>query len=165
MNEIRPVFSVLNKRCNAVVPVSQLPDEILINIFDILRMPDYVGPRETWSYFHATLSVVRALSVCRRWRKIVVETPRLWERVEICDPAYAIAELYVERSRNIPLIVDIRGDWDADNIVGAFIPSAPRWRELMLDCSTSARADHLISRFNAECDRSPLAPLLRALTL
>ncbi|KDQ21092.1 hypothetical protein BOTBODRAFT_169746 [Botryobasidium botryosum FD-172 SS1] len=168
VDEIRSSFSVLNERCNAVVPINQLPNEILISIFNLLRRPEYaVRLRLSWTYNepYAISGIVRASRVCKHWRNIAFETPGLWDRVEIRNSAYAVAKLCVKRSRDVPLIVDMRGDWDADAVAEAVGPSAPRWKDLSLECLESARADHLISRFNTECDGSPLPPLLRAFTL
>ncbi|KDQ21091.1 hypothetical protein BOTBODRAFT_169745 [Botryobasidium botryosum FD-172 SS1] len=169
VGKIWSTFSVLGERCNAVAPINHLPNEILINIFDILCTPEFSAPTVDWSddrvrQSYAISSIVSVSGVCKRWQKIVVEAPSLWGRVEIRDPPYTVAKLCVERSRDVPLTVDMRGDWDADAVAEAFMPSASRWKELSLECLGSVRAGHLISRFNAECDRSS-APLLRVFTL
>ncbi|KDQ16061.1 hypothetical protein BOTBODRAFT_173339 [Botryobasidium botryosum FD-172 SS1] len=44
--------------------------------------------------------------VCRRWRKVALDSGQLWTRIELTDqPPFEAMELWLERSRNYPLDV------------------------------------------------------------
>ncbi|KAI5893225.1 uncharacterized protein SCHCODRAFT_02537945 [Schizophyllum commune H4-8] len=70
-------ITTIKSRRNMLLPVSQLPDEILTDIFLLVACrPDtaYPGHIDYWS---------RLMLVCRRWRIVGVSSPVLWSHMYI----------------------------------------------------------------------------------
>ncbi|TBU47508.1 hypothetical protein BD309DRAFT_951671, partial [Dichomitus squalens] len=93
----------LKGRLNAMAPISKLPPEILSEIFAVVakvyqttRNPPRFRPRRTYKWIIVT-------HVCRSWRHVALETPRLWSRIVLSDPE-ATQEV-LARSKKAPLWV------------------------------------------------------------
>lgn len=109
-------------------PVNRLPPEILSNIFFFaletpVRVFDLTGG--PWSL---------AL-VCRQWRTIVLESPRLWTSIEVATSgdlrhAYARAPAFITdilgRSKSAPLDVSLDIRWDTQHLVPTIVPVSER---------------------------------------
>ncbi|KAI4521555.1 hypothetical protein K525DRAFT_200947 [Schizophyllum commune Loenen D] len=70
-------ITTIKSRRNMLLPVSQLPDEILTDIFLLVAFPPqsrYPGHIDHWS---------RLMLVCRRWRVVGVSSPILWSHMHI----------------------------------------------------------------------------------
>ncbi|KAG1769556.1 hypothetical protein EV702DRAFT_696577 [Suillus placidus] len=100
---------VLRSRSNGRVPVSRLPDEILLMVFkhfeeekrlngydsdDDESMTDDIGGAP------ACLVVTH---VCRHWRKLALECPTLWTFIGSTSPRWL--DVMLERSQKAPLVV------------------------------------------------------------
>ncbi|KAG2344039.1 hypothetical protein BDR05DRAFT_1059298 [Suillus weaverae] len=99
---------VLRSRSNSRVPVSRLPDEILLMVFNHIEeekrldgydsddslMIDDIGDAP------ACLVVTH---VCRYWRKVALECPTLWTLIRCTPPLWL--DVMLERSQKAPLVV------------------------------------------------------------
>ncbi|EJF64032.1 hypothetical protein DICSQDRAFT_178558 [Dichomitus squalens LYAD-421 SS1] len=86
-----------------MAPISKLPPEVLSEIFAVVakvyqttRNPPRFRPRRTYKWIIVT-------HVCRSWRHVALETPRLWSRIVLSDPE-ATQEV-LARSKKAPLWV------------------------------------------------------------
>lgn len=92
-------ISLLKTRRNELAPVSKLPDEILLQIFVVLRDSTDLRPAN-W---------LRVMHVCQYWRHIAVGSPPLWTRLH--DPPPGLTRLQLECSQNAPLDVVLTRTW------------------------------------------------------
>ncbi|KAF5389334.1 hypothetical protein D9757_003502 [Collybiopsis confluens] len=107
---------------SSVSPVGQLPPELLIEVF--CASEDALAP--------LTLG-----TVCRFWKKVVDESPRVWQLVIVDDKrpitaSQAQACLWIQRSAPLKLDVRLQVE-DPDNILpllAPFLPVFHRWRQL-----------------------------------
>ena len=87
-----PVSSVFSK-LNAFALISSLPAEILEHIF---------GFCVSWIYGYEKIKHPLAWTqVCFSWRKISLNSIRLWQRIDLCNPRYA--NQFLVRSKEAPL--------------------------------------------------------------
>ncbi|KAI0676052.1 hypothetical protein C8Q78DRAFT_1007887 [Trametes maxima] len=91
----------LKGRINNLSPTTRLPPEILSEIFTLVAVDNYDARR--WHYCGSSHAYkwIALTHVCRAWRDIALNTPRLWSRVVITRPDAAMAAL--ARSRKAPL--------------------------------------------------------------
>ena len=91
------VTQELKRQHNALVPISRLPPETLVEIFSLLPFP--AGDSECAPY----LEWIRVTHVCRRWREIALHSPNLWTHINFTDLALAgITEIF-SRAKMSPL--------------------------------------------------------------
>jgi hypothetical protein len=88
--------SITSKQNGVLHPLRRLPEEILLQIFDCCADEEDQGLFK----YHGSLapnprSPTRMAGVCRRWRSIALNCPRLWRRV--LAPAYVIRRTYSTR--------------------------------------------------------------------
>jgi hypothetical protein len=107
-----------------IPPVGNLPPELLIETFAFCASEDPLAP--------LTLG-----TVCRFWKKVVDESPRVWQVVILNDKrsiaaSQSQARLWIKRSA--PLQFDVKLELEeADNILpllAPFLPVFRRWRQL-----------------------------------
>ncbi|KDR73016.1 hypothetical protein GALMADRAFT_281210 [Galerina marginata CBS 339.88] len=67
--------TMLRRRINALSPTSQLPQEILTEIFRLASHSSEDGPRSTTPLFFG--------GICKEWRDIAWSTPLLWNSVSL----------------------------------------------------------------------------------
>ncbi|KAL1678567.1 hypothetical protein EV122DRAFT_211871 [Schizophyllum commune] len=85
----------IRSRRNMLLPVSQLPDEILTDIFLLVACPRnaaYPGHAHYWR---------RLILVCRRWRIICVSSPVLWSHLYIIP--VSMSRLHLPRPHQMHL--------------------------------------------------------------
>ncbi|KAF8162715.1 hypothetical protein B0H34DRAFT_291766 [Crassisporium funariophilum] len=90
-------LSSVRSQLQSLVPISQLPAEILEEIFDICV---------SWLYEYQKATHRHSLAwtqVCCSWRRISIDSSRLWHRIDLCNFRYA-AEFLV-RSKEAPLSI------------------------------------------------------------
>ncbi|KAJ7322838.1 hypothetical protein DFH08DRAFT_1029800 [Mycena albidolilacea] len=91
-------------------PVLTIPNEIISEIF-IHFLPVYPYP----SLMSGPLSPTCLLHICRRWRQVALNTPRLWRAISLpdcygVDPSVLCSklELWMSRSGCLPLSIDMK---------------------------------------------------------
>ncbi|KAG2343997.1 hypothetical protein BDR05DRAFT_1059259 [Suillus weaverae] len=100
---------VLRSRSNGRVPVSRLPDEILLMVFkhfeEEKRLNGYDSDDDevmTDDIGDAPACLV-VTHVCRYWRKVALECPTLWTFISSTPPPWL--DVMLERSQKAPLVV------------------------------------------------------------
>ncbi|KAG1769509.1 hypothetical protein EV702DRAFT_1282027 [Suillus placidus] len=99
---------VLRSRSNGRVPVSRLPDEILLMVFKDIeeekRLDGYDSDDdETDDRVGDAPACLVVTHVCRHWRKIALECPTLWTLIRSTPPLWL--DVVLERSQKAPLVV------------------------------------------------------------
>ncbi|KAG9042283.1 hypothetical protein FS837_011052 [Tulasnella sp. UAMH 9824] len=103
-------FVVARQKRNALLPIFQLPSEVLVNIFHIcleshltcgVTKPPYLDRLKTLA------------SVCSSWLTLVRSTPSLWAVLESSCPI-TFLPVVLRNSKSSPL--NIRSEWEAHNL-------------------------------------------------
>jgi hypothetical protein len=117
-----------------IPPVGHLPAELLIEIFAFCASEDSLAP--------LTLS-----SVCSFWKKVVEESPRVWQVVILDDKRSVAAGQSQARlwiSRSAPLQFDVKLHVEHQDsvflLLAPFLPVFHRWRQLDI---TGAREESI----------------------
>lgn len=156
LEERMQVQSQLAHAASKLSPISRLPAEILMQIFEFgvntrvtrgLAGSEGLAPiPETGGLF---LGAVRR--VCRTWREVAESTPSLWAAITIdMHNSLKNAEMRLQRSRSAPLDIQIaftdRVTY-AGNVTGALLdafnllqPHMARWRSLRVEVPGHAHA-------------------------
>ncbi|KAI0258975.1 hypothetical protein BC834DRAFT_668564 [Gloeopeniophorella convolvens] len=100
----------------------RLPDEVLLEVFDCYRLVVPREPRHIYSYMHWPWQTLA--HVCRRWRRLVVASPRRLELRLLLTYHSPVVDI-LEYSRSLPLILtyDDCRFYDFDN--SRFLPWPP----------------------------------------
>ena len=86
---------LIPNRLNEFVPISTLPAEILEHIFNFCA---------SWIYgSQKPRNCLAWTQVCFSWRKISLDSSRLWQRIDLCN--YRYADQFLVRSKEAPLSV------------------------------------------------------------
>jgi len=122
---------------NLLAPVSRLPDELLLTIFE-----EAVRSQEQGQVIRVE-SVISYTS--HRWRQVIINAPQLWNSFCVrAEVPIAILQLYISRSANIPLTVEFRERVTAwpgadkrsmahlGSALDVVLPSVPRWRRVII---------------------------------
>ncbi|KAG2132981.1 hypothetical protein DEU56DRAFT_811640 [Suillus clintonianus] len=122
---------------NLLAPVSRLPDEVLLAIFEEAVRTQEQG--------QITRTEIAISCTSHHWRQIAVNAPRLWNSLCIrAEVPVAVSQIYISRSASIPLTVEFRereAAWPgADKrsmahlgcALDAIMPSVPRWRRIVV---------------------------------
>ncbi|KAF9481351.1 hypothetical protein BDN70DRAFT_550211 [Pholiota conissans] len=88
-------LSSVRSKLNELQPMSQLPPEILEEIFRICVswLYDYQKPKHPLAW----------TQVCSLWRQVSINSSRLWQRIDLCDSRFA--DEFLVRSKEAPLSV------------------------------------------------------------
>ncbi|KAK6977978.1 F-box domain-containing protein [Favolaschia claudopus] len=126
-------------------PVLTLPPEIVSEVF-LHFLPPYPDP-PSFTGLHSPICLTH---VCTQWRKIALSTPRLWRAIALGDHSWpapeggtALAELWLERSGDLPLSIHVADYQDYSNglpstIFSPLLPHRDRWERLILTiCETT----------------------------
>ncbi|EIW58221.1 uncharacterized protein TRAVEDRAFT_47389 [Trametes versicolor FP-101664 SS1] len=91
----------LKSRINGMAFTARLPPEILSEIFTLVAVDYYQAKR--WHHFGSTHAYkwITLTHVCRAWREIALDTPRLWSHIVLTQPA--VAKQVLARSKKAPL--------------------------------------------------------------
>ncbi|KAJ3716961.1 hypothetical protein C8R42DRAFT_677776 [Lentinula raphanica] len=128
-----PVDASSSHSRSLVPPVGNLPAELLIEIFALCAAGDSLAP-------------IVLGTVCRTWKKVVDESPRVWQVVVLDDTKRSIvasqsqARLWISRSAPLQFDVKLNVE-DADHdlpLLAPFLPVFNRWRNLTI---TGARQE------------------------
>ncbi|GJE90059.1 F-box protein [Phanerochaete sordida] len=108
---------------NTLLPIEALPEEIILDIFNILVHSTF-GPSYGW------LAVTH---VCRRWRTAALGCPVLWTRVHCAFPDSGQLDrldAFIERSQSCPIDVDLplNMSWCYNTSFKRLLEQRHRWR-------------------------------------
>ncbi|KZV71224.1 hypothetical protein PENSPDRAFT_664535 [Peniophora sp. CONT] len=110
-------YAELRRSANSLLSVMRLPAEILLIIFTLVSEEDPPAPPlhrrnvgsngwgSTKNGPYGSLGWVKLLHVCHGWRSLIENTPVMWARHVYRLPA--AADAFIERSRHLPLHIDI----------------------------------------------------------
>ncbi|KAJ3540381.1 hypothetical protein NMY22_g4316 [Coprinellus aureogranulatus] len=146
------ILAIENHR-NTLVPINQLPPEILSAIFDIVKA------RSKKSYGKPRLSWIRVSFVCRHWRTIALDSTSLWAAIDFMNPE--IAELMLCRTKNSLLDVSCAtysASTKCEGVLRKILSQTRRLRNVFFD-------GNRISFSEAFADCSGPAPHLKSLTI
>ncbi|KAJ6594328.1 hypothetical protein B0H19DRAFT_1225507 [Mycena capillaripes] len=136
-----------------ILPVGRLPNELLVEIFDLVVQAD-AAPRS--GIRAAGLPILPLAQICTRWREIVISAPKLWAACRLDVhlnrdrgwSATCLDGLKTQLDRSAPLPISVSLAFDlrmrdpqvahaararAADIIQAMVVSASRWKELKLD--------------------------------
>ncbi|KAF8882579.1 hypothetical protein BD779DRAFT_919926 [Infundibulicybe gibba] len=108
-------------------PLRSFPLELLATIFaEFITITRYSYPRRS-------SPLLLLMSICSRWRTIVLETPQLWTRIWGAPPAI---NSWIARSRELPLHLELELDSpDLYPVLEALVPHAHRWERVRFSCA------------------------------
>ncbi len=134
---------------NILHPIRRLPTDVLREIFlacvqspveclfSLLRNDSMNLLEGPWPISH----------VCRRWRDIAINTPRLWSCISLLFPMDASRTLgftlmlgcYIERSRNLELTLSVCADDDVSDhsALALLLSTCRRWKDVALILPTA----------------------------
>ncbi|GJE96049.1 hypothetical protein PsYK624_122420 [Phanerochaete sordida] len=143
---------------NADLPVAQLPDDILLDIFKTYRADCY--ELETSADDPSRYDWLRVAQVCHHWRLLFVNTSSMWSDVSFpCDPTLSANML--RRSGEAPLAIRWdRHTWTEDECNKILAPQLHRVRHLELTTQRGAT-----EAFLRACASSPPNPHLTFLRI
>ncbi|CAE6363359.1 unnamed protein product [Rhizoctonia solani] len=142
---------------NHLVPVNTLPPEVLSRIFQYALGPNNIGNMHRHPRLNRTSDSRNTISsevlshVCSYWRKVALNSPHLWTRIDL-SPCRAVSANLLPRSENFALraggmpleiyVTDPIGDWPSSATLNHFIEAvAPRIRSLDLRIFQTIRTD------------------------
>lgn len=122
---------------NLLAPVSRLPDEVLLAIFEEAVRSQEQG--------QVTRTEIAISYTSHHWRQVTVNAPRLWNSLCIrAEVPVAMLQIYLSRSSSIPLTIEFRERETAwpgadkrsmahlGSALDAISPSVPRWRRIVV---------------------------------
>ncbi|EKM54860.1 uncharacterized protein PHACADRAFT_259015 [Phanerochaete carnosa HHB-10118-sp] len=107
------------KTCwNTTLPVSRLPPELLLLVFEDWASECYTETQETEPETRP-YAWIRCTHVCRRWRELALSSPFLWRRIVPTSPEWT--QELLSRSRQTPLLVnfnssDFKSAWNISRV-------------------------------------------------
>ena len=87
---------------NALVPISRLPPETLVEIFSLLRSP----PDD--SKYVPSLEWIRVTHVCSRWREVALSSPCLWNHINFTKLTLPGFTEILARAKMSPLHIEAK---------------------------------------------------------
>ncbi|KAG1881267.1 hypothetical protein F4604DRAFT_1922275 [Suillus subluteus] len=100
---------VLRSRSNGQIPISRLPDDILLMIFELFEEEKRLNGRDNRDHIHATYGIdnvpacLEVTHVCRHWRNVALGCPTLWTFINSPPPLWL--DVMLQRSQKAPLVV------------------------------------------------------------
>lgn len=130
-----------NEMQNFLAPISRLPNEMLLAIFE-----EAVACQDPGTDQRAECTISK---VSRRWRDLAIHSPRLWRRVCVTPRvAPSMLEMYKTRGSRV-LDIEIWGWKDRrdfqrfDTALETMLDSSSRWRSLLIACVCDTHLSHL----------------------
>ncbi|GJE90058.1 F-box protein [Phanerochaete sordida] len=110
---------------NTLLPIEALPDEILLEVFNILVHSSFT-PSYQW---------IPVTHVCRRWRTAALGCPVLWTRIHCVFPKSQLLhrlDAFLERSQPCPIDVDLpfNTSWYYEPGFKQVLEQRHRWRNV-----------------------------------
>ncbi|KAG1876482.1 hypothetical protein DFJ58DRAFT_909760 [Suillus subalutaceus] len=100
---------VLRSRSNGQIPISRLPDDILLMIFELFEEEKRLNGRDNRDHIHATYGIdnvpacLEVTHVCRHWRNVALGCPTLWTFINSPPPLWL--DVMLQGSQKAPLVV------------------------------------------------------------
>ncbi|KAH9888764.1 hypothetical protein C8Q73DRAFT_164761 [Cubamyces lactineus] len=126
----------LKGRLNTMTTIARLPPELLSEIFLYVAKAAYEDPRAFYSrYYHSSgfYAWVSVTHVCRNWRAIALNTPRLWGYVVVSRKV--VVDELLARSKKAPLLISanvISSEDEKSKVLKSIGQDASRLQELRL---------------------------------
>ncbi|KAH7884817.1 hypothetical protein F5I97DRAFT_1506648 [Phlebopus sp. FC_14] len=145
------LFNTINKANeiqNLLAPVSRLPNEVLLLIFE-----EVVSAQNGGKPADRPERVVSLVS--RRWRDVAIHSPSLWRRIWIM-PGFtpAILDMYKTRASSRTLDIEVR-DWREKKDIQRFdaalemmLEASTRWRSLSVFHTCETYLNHLSAKLS-----------------
>ncbi|KAL1658053.1 hypothetical protein GGF50DRAFT_131915 [Schizophyllum commune] len=124
-------------------PISILPPDVLLNIFDACRIveDDVNSTIPVLQFFPVRAGPLAVAAVCQRWRDLALDTPTLWTdihiktRVKNVSNTLTLLHLLLSRSENLPLIIFVGSHLIgrvgcAEPLIRAVVERSHRWARL-----------------------------------
>ncbi|KAG8959538.1 hypothetical protein FRC03_007855 [Tulasnella sp. 419] len=127
-DHVRRRVSFIHRQQNSLIPLYRLPDELLVEIFNISRREPLV-----WG-FNKYRVLLRLAAVSSRWRTVALSFPGLWDNLSNRLSIEATA-LMLDRSRQAPLKLSclFQNDRCAHWFFKLTLPQMTRWKSLEMD--------------------------------
>ncbi|KAG1808602.1 uncharacterized protein BJ212DRAFT_638807 [Suillus subaureus] len=143
---------VLRSRSNARVPISRLPDDILLMIFELFEEEKRLTGHDRGHYASVIDNAPACLEVthvCRRWRNVALGCPTLWRFISSISPLWL--DVMLQRSQKAPLVVTCKQSLisiSREDYFETLLSHLPRIKHLKL-YQTSDRIIDLLSSMPA----------------
>lgn len=128
------IKEIINQR---PAPISRLPNEVLLRIFDLAIRAGRSGCDVHDVYDDRN----DLMAVSRLWRILIQDSPKLWTYIRLIGTTKCSASfvrVHIDRSGQCPLDIEIAGwfnpSWrppDLNNLLDIVLPHAYRWRSLI----------------------------------
>ena len=92
---LRTAIRAIHELRNHIIPIHRFPSEVLAHIFSISKVID--PPRR----YH--LGWIRTSHVCRYWREVTIEHPKLWTKISLDLGEIWVSEM-LKRAKNSSLV-------------------------------------------------------------
>ncbi|OBZ73733.1 hypothetical protein A0H81_06123 [Grifola frondosa] len=131
----------LKSRLNTFAPIARLPPELLSEIFVVCAI-QYFELQERDIYYYGAphyYSWIKVSHVCRHWRTVALNAPRLWCRIALTSRS-AVKEL-LTRSKKAGLSIraDFRHSYspldERCKLLELAVEEIPRFKELSISCT------------------------------
>ncbi|KAF8748578.1 F-box-like [Rhizoctonia solani] len=105
ISQSQTILNAALSQFRPLASIQRLPNELLSRVFN-LAIPPYCR----WAQFDDPDILLDITSVCRRWRKLAIQTPSLWSHVDFYltdyekdPPPPRIEQMWLERAKGTPL--------------------------------------------------------------
>ena len=96
--QLTQTLSAIRTRLNALLPISRLPTELLLEIFIICVSWLYTPHGHNIKRIQNPLAFTQ---VSRTWRLASLSSPHLWSKIDLSNPLFAFH--FLQRSKKVPL--------------------------------------------------------------
>ncbi len=158
LNERHESLTQYVSNCRSLLaPIRRLPRDVLEIVFAFVpSSEDSLNTRSApWSLAH----------ICYAWRDIVLSTPSLWAKIDICPPytrdSLTILGRYLQLSGEYPLDISISfqhtfGE-DYSSILSLILQHATRWKRMQIQLNGSiTEVDIVMSELSTVAGKLPL---------
>ncbi|KAI0755318.1 hypothetical protein C8Q80DRAFT_425116 [Daedaleopsis nitida] len=138
--------------CTGKPSIHDLPNEILVHVFAMFAAltDGQLQRRRSKRRQHPRLPTshwVHLMCVCRHWREIGIQTPRLWQIIHV-DKTPEWLALSLERSREAPIDIAFRREHVVRTSLSTVLTVAHRLRKLLLPHISDANLHILLPLFD-----------------
>lgn len=161
-NDLQSTLACVERKCNIMSPINQLPDEVLIQIFQLL-----IPSPHSHESRHRVVNAIKFSSVCRRWRDVCVGAAAFWGPLHSLRSP--LAELCILRLRGHPIHINLSASFNGSNLIPfsqVVYDATVHWQILSLDFIHCKNAESIFRFFLTQCEKFPsVAPRLQKLSL